>query len=297
MEDFVSTLPTMSPLLPPASSRPSSVRREPDAGPVAPRTLAVGLSNPGLVRPGNEDAFLAAGDLGLYAVADGMGGAACGEVAARMAIDAVRAAIEDPNATWPSGSRGAPPAGSGLPLLVAGVERANARVHAAAAADSAKAGMGSTFTGILFFESGAAIAHVGDSRAWRLRAGRLEVLTADHTVVQAAVDAGAMTPEEARISKYRHIITRAIGTHPAIEVEHALLDVEAGDVYLLATDGLHGVVGDDEIAAILQAELDLHRAASHLMVATFDAGAPDNVTLVLLRVVDASSAVARHAHG
>jgi protein phosphatase len=262
-----------------------------------PRTVAVAFSEAGLVRPGNEDAFLAAADLGVYAVADGMGGAACGEVAARMTVDAVRAAVEDPNATWPSGSRGAPPAGSGLPLLVAGVERANARVHAAAAADRAKAGMGSTFTGILFFDGGAAIAHVGDSRAWRLRAGRLESLTVDHTLVREAVDGGEMTPEEARTSKYRHVITRAIGTHPAIKVDRALLDVEAGDVYLLATDGLHGVVGDDEIAAILQAEPDLHRAASHLMVATFDAGAPDNVTLVLLRVLDASGAVAGHAHG
>jgi protein phosphatase len=274
-----------------ASTPPPSARRETRAVAHRPRIQAVALTDAGLVRANNEDAFVVAPDLGLFAVADGMGGAAAGEVAARMTIEAVKITIEDPDVTWPGGSGSRPCPELGAPLLVAAVERANARVHTAAKADRAKTGMGTTFTGLLFFEGGAAVAHVGDSRAWRLRNGVLEALTTDHTLTQEAMDAGEMTVEEARTSKLRHVISRAVGAHEEVHVDAATIDVRAGDIFLLATDGLHGVVGEDDITAVLQCigELALTEVADELFDAAFDAGAPDNVTLVLLRVVGDSA--------
>jgi protein phosphatase len=183
---------------------------------------------------------------------------------------------------------------------VAAVERANARVHTAAKADRAKAGMGTTFTGLLFFEGRAAVAHVGDSRAWRLRDGVLETLTTDHTLTQEAMDAGEMTVEEARTSKLRHIISRAVGAHEGVKVDGTVTDVQVGDILLLATDGLHGVVGEDDISAVLQClgELSLTEVADELFDAAFYAGAPDNVTLVLLRVLgDSAPAQIGGLHG
>jgi protein phosphatase len=272
---------------PAASTPPPSTRRETRAVAHRPRIQAVALTDAGLVRANNEDAFVVAPDLGLYAVADGMGGAAAGEVAARMTIEAVKATIEDPDVTWPGGSGSRPCPEPGAPLLAAAVERANARVHSAAKADRAKAGMGTTFTGLLFLEGGAAVAHVGDSRAWRLRDGVLEALTSDHTLTQEAMDAGEMTVDEARTSKLRHVISRAVGAHEGVRVDSAAVDVRAGDLFLLATDGLHGVVGEDDISAVLQClgELSFTEVADELFDAAFDAGAPDNVTLVLLRVL------------
>jgi protein phosphatase len=269
-------------LSPSSSQRPSAISR------TRLRVAAAdahGLSHRGLVRPRNEDALLIAQDLGLYAVADGMGGAAAGEVASRLAIEAVRAVFHDPDATCPTGVDPQSLA-TDLPLLVAGVQRANAQVHAMANADSRKAGMGTTFTGLLLLEGRAAIAHVGDSRAYRLRDRGLELLTYDHTLVDEWLRAGLMTHADAERSPVRHILSRAIGTHPTVEVDSRFVAVEPGDTFLLCSDGLHGVVGDDEIRATLLSVGDLTRAATQLTEAAMDAGAPDNVTVVLVRVGD-----------
>jgi protein phosphatase len=251
------------------------------------RIEAFGLSHRGLIRADNEDAYLVATELGLCAVADGMGGAAAGEVASRMAVEAVRHAFDDADVTWPSATSEPLIPAPGLPRLVAAVERANVRVHAAANADRSKAGMGSTFTGLLVVEDHAALAHVGDTRLYRLRGGRLERLTQDHTLVDEYLRNGTLTPEEAARSPFKHVLTRAIGVGAEIKVERRLLAIEVGDLYLLATDGLHGVVGDDEIAAILLAEPDLTRVATSLIEAALDAGGPDNATVVLVRVLHA----------
>jgi protein phosphatase len=201
-----------------------------------------------------------------------------------MTLDAVRCAFEDADVTWPGAMTDRPPPAPGLPQLVAAVERANVRVHAAASADDDKAGMGTTVTALLMLGDRVAVAHVGDSRLCRLRGRHLEQLTRDHTYVDRCVRAGIMTREQAAQSAHKHIITRAIGTDPEVKVDRGLLAIEPGDTFLLATDGLHGVVGDDDVAATLLAWPDLTRAATRLIEATLDAGAPDNISVVLVRV-------------
>jgi protein phosphatase len=243
----------------------------------------VGCTDRGLRRDVNEDAFAAWPDLGIFVVADGMGGAAAGEVASRLAVDAMRTVFDD--AAIPGRKeRGPTGLAHGLALLGAGVDRANEQVHAAAEADRAKAGMGTTLTALLVRPSGVALAHVGDSRACRLRRGRLQQLTEDHSLVSEQIRAGLISADRAKASPHRHIITRAVGTAPTVQVDKRLADIEPGDTFLLASDGLHGVLGDDDIAAILRLEPELPRAAALLLAATHAAGAPDNVTVVLVRI-------------
>jgi protein phosphatase len=242
---------------------------------VRPKVEALGLTHMGLVRATNEDAYIVRSDLGFFALADGMGGAAAGEVAAQMAIDTVREEIEG------SGALG--PAHSPL-LLLCGVELANRLIRAVAEADPSKRGMGTTFTGMLVFGGRIAFASVGDSRAYLLRGRRLVCLTEDDTYVAAMVRAGAMTPEEAAVSEIRNQLVRAVGPEERVEVQTRLVATEPGDVYLLSTDGLHGVIDDDAIADVLHAEHDLARAAQRLIEGALEQGGPDNATAVIVRV-------------
>jgi serine/threonine protein phosphatase PrpC len=238
---------------------------------------AFGLSHTGLQRAGNEDAYAVAASLGFFAVADGVGGSAAGEVASRMAIDVVADAIENAAATRPESLSEA--------FLVGAVRAANAAVRASAAHDRAKRGMGTTFTGLLVLDDRALIAHVGDSRAYLLRERRFHQLTEDHTLVNAYVRAGVMTREAAATSEIRNVIVRAVGLDEEMEVDTRWLGVRPGDLVLLASDGLHGVVAEEIIAATLLGEHDLTRAAALLVEHANDAGGPDNVTVVLLRLV------------
>jgi serine/threonine protein phosphatase PrpC len=259
-----------------SSSRPSSTARLP-----RPRVEAFGLSDPGLVRDTNEDCYAVVPTLGYFAVADGVGGHAAGEVASRMAIDTVRSLLEDPRACWPAGPGAAAAA---VDRLAGGVAYANARVYDAASGEKGRQGMGTTFTGLLLLDGRVALAHVGDSRAYLLRGRRLAQLTDDHTLVAAYIQAGILTREEAATSPIRNIISRAVGPADVVEVDKRLLAVESGDTLLLCSDGLHGVVEDEAIAAVLLQERDITRAAAQLIDRANDAGGPDNVTVVLVRV-------------
>ena len=182
------------------------------------------------------------------------------------------------------GSGALQPAHAAPLLLLGGVELANALILETAKGDPRKRGMGTTFTGMLLFGGRIAIAHVGDSRAYLLRGPRFESLTEDHSWVAAMVQAGAMTPEEAATSARRNQILRALGVEEHVQVDTRLALAEPGDVYLLSTDGLHGVLDEDAIADVLRAEHDLTRAAQRLIERALDAGGPDNVTTVLVRI-------------
>jgi protein phosphatase len=248
------------------------------------RIEAAGATDTGRLRARNEDAFAVLPELGLFIVTDGMGGCAAGEIAAQMAIDVVRESLQDPDATWPPGAQ-APP-GPGLPSLVDAVQRANGRIFAVAQRDSARRGMGTTIAAALAFGGRAAIAHVGDSRIYRLRGGRLDLLTEDHTFLNECIRAGVVDPADAASFPYHGHITRALGPEEAVDVDARLLEPAAGDVLLLCSDGLSGVVEDREIAGILVEHHDLERAAERLIARGNDNGGPDNITCVLVRWIE-----------
>jgi serine/threonine protein phosphatase PrpC len=251
-------------------------------------------------RSSNQDAFLAATDLGVFAVADGMGGHEGGEVASRLAIEALEALFlgqaQDDDATWPHAAEGAVP---GENMVRVATRLAHGRI--AARRHGRLAQMGSTLAMALVHGDRLVIGHVGDSRVYRLRGGALAQLTRDHSVYQEMLDQGFDLPA-IHDFPYRNMITRALGVQAAPEVDSYTL--AEGDVYLLCTDGLSGPVPDARMAEILtgtlgesliddRARLDpaagcdprLARAGVALMREALERGGTDNITAVLLRCV------------
>jgi protein phosphatase len=252
------------------------------------RVEAFGTTDIGLARRGNEDSYAVLPDLGLFMVADGVGGGAAGDVASRMAIDIVSEAFENREMTWPMAA-GAEHRSPGARLLNAGLQRANTRIRGLASCELDKAGMGTTFAGILAVADRLVIAHVGDSRVYRLRGRRLDLLTEDHSLLNAFVRAGLWNPDEGQPFPHPNVITRAIGGEDTLDVE-LRVDVPArGDVYLICSDGLHGMVDDREIASVLLKHDDLTQAAFRLIELANDNGGLDNITVVLLRVVGSAA--------
>lgn len=221
-------------------------------------------------RLGNEDAFVCAPP--LFVVADGMGGAPAGELASRIAA----AALEESAAEIRSGE-----------AIDVAVKDANARIFRRSLSDPAAAGMGTTITLALVDEGSATVTfgHVGDSRAYRIRGGRLHQLTDDHSLVGELVRAGRLTPEEAERHPHRAVITRAVGTEPEVDVDVFTEHTEPGDVYLLCSDGLTDMVTDEEIAAVAVGSVhDLDALSAALVAAANNAGGEDNVTVVVFEI-------------
>jgi len=237
---------------------------------------AAGQTDTGRRRRQNEDAFVC--EPPLFAVADGMGGAQAGELASRLAA----AAIEE-GALAIRGEES-----------VAGIVRtANARIFEHSVRDPTAAGMGTTATVAFVDEEAgtAAIAHVGDSRAYRYRAGVLEQLTTDHSLVGELVRSGRLTEAEAAVHPHRSVITRALGTEAEVDVDTLTVDLRAGDLVLLCSDGLSAMVRDEEIVRLLEATRgDPHDAAEALVAAANRAGGEDNVTVVLFELVEGEPA-------
>lgn len=231
---------------------------------------AAGVSDTGRRRLRNEDAFVC--EPPLFAVADGMGGARAGATAARLAA----AALEE------SGGRA-----SGQDDLVELIVEANRRIWEQAVTDPSKAGMGTTVTAALVDAAAGtvAIGHVGDSRAYRMRAGTLEQLTTDHSLVAELVSSGVLTPEEAERHPQRSAITRALGTEPSIDVEAFTVAGEPGDLFVICSDGLPTMVSDEGVAtAILSARNEPGAAAEALVAAANAKGGEDNITVVLFEL-------------
>lgn len=224
----------------------------------------------------NEDDFIC--DPPLFAVADGMGGARAGEVAAGIAA----AALEEAGAE----TRGA----EGVIALIA---EANRRIWERSLADPETAGMGAVVTAALVDAAAGtvAIGHVGDSRAYLLRNGTLEQLTTDHSLVAELVQSGVLTPEEAERHPQRSAITRALGTEPAVDVDSFTVAAEPGDVFLLCSDGLSIMVADEDIASAIEAaDRDPARSAEALVAAANARGGEDNVTVVLFEILEGEQA-------
>jgi PPM family protein phosphatase len=231
----------------------------------------------------NQDRFALYPDIGLAVVADGMGGEPAGDVAAQMAVQFVCEPFADDDVTWHL--KGAPTKTDALAWLVAAIERANHCIHRAADQHPAWRGMGTTIAALLVHDGHAVVAHVGDSRVHRFRDRQLRALTEDHTVFNALVRHGLADPERrGEQAMSHHVLTRALGTHAAVEVETRLVDVVPGDVFLLSSDGLHGVVDHEELAEILTAHPHLDEAVEQLIARANHLGGPDNITAVAVRI-------------
>ncbi len=223
-------------------------------------------SDVGRTRSDNQDRDLLAPP--LIAVADGMGGHLGGGTAAAMAVDALRGV-----------------GGAGDPtMLLAALEQANRTIARAASDDPGLAGMGTTATAALLEGGILYLVHVGDSRAYLIREGRMIQVTDDHSVVAEMVRRGALAADAADSHPARHVITRALGVDADLQIDALRVDLEPGDVVLLCTDGLSGPVADNDILATVESAATLEEAAASLVDRANAAGGPDNVTVVLARV-------------
>lgn len=239
------------------------------------------LTDTGRARRANEDSLFARSP--LFVVADGMGGAQAGEVASQTAIEVF--------------SRGLPDGGTDEARLQARVLEANRRIHELSRADAQRAGMGTTLTAAYVGDDDVAIAHVGDSRAYRWRAGALERLTEDHSLVEELKRQGKLTDAEADEHPQRSIITRALGPEPAVMVDTSTAPARHGDVFLLCSDGLTSMIGESAIAGVLAEHDGLDDAARALVHAANEAGGRDNITVVLFRIEEVGARGARAADG
>jgi PPM family protein phosphatase len=262
------------------------------------RVRACGLSDVGLTRAHNEDYFEVDPQHRLYVVADGMGGHSHGEVAAKLAVDAIHGFIEqtaDRDTTWPF------PADTRLArhsnLLKMAVRLAHDKVLAAIRQDDSLHGMGTTVVGFLLDGSLATVAHVGDSRAYRLREGRLDQLTQDHTWVHEQVMAGFLSQEQARSHPLKNVVTRALGGEAEVVVDIREVEVRAGDLYLLCSDGLTTMLGDADIKSRLASGRGLHEICRALVNDANARGGVDNVTVVLLAIEEDDADAADHDAG
>jgi protein phosphatase len=221
-------------------------------------------SDPGKRRRRNEDAYVV--EPPLFAVADGMGGAQAGEIAAKIAASVLREA-------------------SGEQAVVELIKEANRRVYEAAAADATRSGMGTTITAAIVEDDAVQIGHVGDSRAYRIRDGELEQLTEDHSLVAELVRSGKLSPEEADVHPQRSVITRTVGTDPDVDVDTFSVDALPGDVFIICSDGLTTMVDDTSILAIVQKNsASLDKAVRALVDAANKGGGEDNITIVLFEI-------------
>ena len=219
----------------------------------------------GLVRPINEDSYYLPQNGELFcAVADGMGGHNAGEVASQLAVETfaekMRASMRDAYS------------------IRRAVRMANEAVFSEACKDTGKYGMGTTFTALCVKEGTAYIAHVGDSRAYRIRDGAIERVTTDHSLVEEMVRSGLITPEEARVHPKRNYITRALGTGWALEIDLYPQVIRPGDVFLLCTDGLSGQLTDAELLSVTLTQGTWESRLDELIQRALNNGGPDNIT-------------------
>jgi protein phosphatase len=245
-------------------------------------------SDKGLRRTSNEDSHCERADIGLFVVADGMGGHVAGEVASRVAVEAIQAFIAetahaDKNRTWPF------PFEPSLSLeanrLKAAFRLANRKIASAIADSTDLRGMATTASAILAGSGTLCVAHVGDSRIYVLKSGTLEQLTHDHSWVEEQVRAGTMSPSAARQHPWRNVVTRALSGGEDPEVDVTDVQPSPGERYLLCSDGLFAVVGDAQIAEILgDRSLSLEEICTRLVEAANAAGGPDNITALVLEI-------------
>jgi PPM family protein phosphatase len=247
---------------------------------------AFGLTHVGRQRQHNEDSFRVADDARLFVVADGMGGHAAGEIASRIAVDSISEFIvqtKEDDGTWPHAydeqfSRT-------TNRLMAAVRLANTRVLEAMRKDARLRGMGTTVVACMADDSKMSIAHVGDSRAYLVRENKISRITNDHSWVFEQVQAGMLTEAEAEKHPLRNVITRALGGALQVSPDASEIDMRSGDVYLLCSDGLTGMVSEEDILRLVTESADLEAACGRLIDAANERGGLDNITAVLVKTI------------
>jgi len=244
------------------------------------RYTAAVITDVGRRRQQNEDSFCVAPDIGLFVVADGMGGHAAGEVASRLAVDAIR----DWVARSHPGNGAAPGVFAPEQCLAGSIQAANRTVFEAAQAQPECSGMGTTVVSVLAVGPRVILAHVGDSRVYRIRADGIVQLSRDHSVIQEQIDRGLLSPQEATTSRYRHLITRALGIQASVEADVQEQDCQAGDILVLCSDGLSDMLRSEEILALVRRHPDDLGGACKALVEQANArGGIDNITVLLVQ--------------
>jgi serine/threonine protein phosphatase PrpC len=246
---------------------------------------AFGLTHVGRQRQHNEDSYLVEGEARLFLVADGMGGHAAGEIASRIAVDSISEFIlhtKEDDGTWPHAYDEQYKRSTNR--LMAAVRLANTRVLEAMRKDARLRGMGTTVVACLADDSTMSVAHVGDSRAYLIRDKQLSRITNDHSWVFEQVQAGMLTEPEAEKHPLRNVITRALGGALQVSPDASEVDLQTGDVFLLCSDGLTGMVPEAEILRLVsESNGDLQKACQELINVANENGGLDNVTAVLIR--------------
>jgi len=246
------------------------------------KLLAVARTDQGLVRPNNEDNFYISEEKGLLVVADGMGGHASGEIASKMAIDIIRDYFDNIigekekligkyNEEFSETTN----------RVGSAVRLANMAIHEASQSNPEWQGMGTTLDAVSLNDKRLSIVHVGDSRVYLVRAGYIEQLTDDHTLVHEQVRRELLTKEEAEVSDMRHILTRALGIREEIDVDLDELTLADGDILILCSDGLSTMVPDDDILSVVTSVNDPAAACERLIDVANDNGGKDNITVIV----------------
>lgn len=240
------------------------------------------LTHPGQVRANNEDSIATVPELGVVVLADGMGGHQAGEVASGLAVDLISRHMD--HALKLDGQTAATDYSHEAHSIVEAIRLANSAIFEASQQRPECAGMGSTVVAAAFYGDKVAIAHVGDSRLYRLRDNELEQITLDHSVVQELLSRGLITPEEAHTAYNKNLVTKALGVDANVEPDINEIKAEAGDIYLLCSDGLNDVLTDTQIRDMLvQDNSSLDALAQRMVDEVNSRGAPDNVSIILIR--------------
>ena len=244
-------------------------------------------TDPGMVREHNEDAVFANPNLGLAILADGMGGYNAGEVASGMATMLLSAELEAAfSATLPHETDATTGQRFAHRCIVDKVSQTNRAIFDAAQAQPQYAGMGTTLVLAVFYDDQVTVAHIGDSRLYRLRGDEFRTLTRDHSLLQEQIDSGVISVEDARFSQNKNLVTRAVGVDPDVETEIHDYPVLPGDIYVLCSDGLNDMLEDEEIRLTLQTlAANLELAAGQLIQMANDNGGRDNVSVIVIKVL------------
>jgi len=248
--------------------------------------VAAGKTDVGVKRSHNEDNFLTLPEEHVFVVADGMGGHSSGEIASQIAVEGIanffKATRQDEDITWPYKMDKNRPYDENR--FIMSIKLANLRIFEASQRESRYRGMGTTIAGMNFVERDILVAHVGDSRVYRIRSGKIDQLTEDHSLLNDYIKAKKLTQEEIDNFPHKNVIVRALGMKETVLVDLSRLPVQPGDVYLACSDGLSGMVTDEQILDVVNNNSDLQQVTEILIKMANQAGGVDNITAVLARV-------------